>query len=110
MTEALPLEIDCATLAAWANAPDAPLVLDVREPWEVDICALPNSINIPLATIPSRFSEIPEDRRVVALCHHGMRSLQATRWLRDRGLENVVNLRGGVDAWSREIDPSVPTY
>lgn len=110
MSESLPLEIDCATLAAWAKEPDAPMVLDVREPWEVAICALPNSINIPLSTIPSRLSEIPEDRRVVALCHHGMRSLQATRWLRGRDLDNVVNLQGGIDAWSRQIDPSVPTY
>ncbi len=110
MTETPPLEIDCATLAAWAAAPDAPLVLDVREAWEVAICALPNSLNIPLGSIPARFEEIPEDRQVVALCHHGMRSLQATRWLRGRGFDNVVNLQGGVDAWSRLIDPSLPTY
>jgi len=110
MSDNLPLEIDCVTLAAWAKEDDAPLVLDVREPWEVAICALPNSINIPLSTIPSRVGEIPGDRRVVALCHHGMRSLQATRWLRGQDLENVVNLQGGIDAWSRQIDPTVPIY
>ncbi|MFY7959611.1 MAG: rhodanese-like domain-containing protein [Elsteraceae bacterium] len=110
MSAPLPLEIDCATLSAWAKEPDAPVILDVREPWEVAICALPNSINIPLSAIPSRFSEIPEDRRVVALCHHGMRSLQATRWLRGRDMDNIVNLQGGIDAWSRQIDSTVPIY
>jgi rhodanese-related sulfurtransferase len=110
MSGSLPLEIDCATLAAWTLEVDPPVILDVREPWEVAICALPNSINIPLGMIPSRAAEIPEERRVVALCHHGMRSLQATRWLRGRDRENIVNLQGGIDAWSRQIDPSVATY
>ena len=110
MHDLLPLEIDCATLVAWSAEPEAPLVLDVREPWEGAICALPNSLNIPLSTLPSRVSDIPDDRRIVALCHHGMRSLNATRWLRERGFDNVVNLQGGIDAWSRQIDPGLPTY
>jgi len=110
MRDAPPLEINCATLAELAAGEDAPLVLDVREPWEVAICALPNSLNIPLSTIPSRVAEIPDDRVVVALCHHGMRSLNATRWLRERGFDNVTNLQGGIDAWSRQVDASLATY
>ncbi len=85
-------------------------VLDVRELWEREICALEGSRHIPMSEIPARVDELPRDRALVVYCHHGMRSLQVTMWLREQGLDNVVNLGGGIDAWARDVDPAMPTY
>jgi rhodanese-related sulfurtransferase len=110
----LPLEIPVDELARRrAAAPaegDGLALLDVREPWEVDICRLPESINIPLAVLPGHLDALPRDGMLVVLCHHGMRSQQATHWLRANGIENAVNLTGGIDAWARVIDPAMRTY
>jgi len=101
-----------AELAAWLqdDARSAPTVLDVREPGEVAICRLPGSTHIPMGEIPSRFGELDPDRPVVCVCHHGMRSLQVAMFLERQGLTELANLTGGIDAWSRERDPSVPLY
>ncbi len=85
-------------------------LLDVREPWEIEICRLPESINIPLALLPERLAAVPRDGMLVVLCHHGMRSQQAAQFLRANGIANAVNLTGGIDAWAREIDPAMRTY
>jgi rhodanese-related sulfurtransferase len=82
----------------------------VREPWELKIARLPDSIDVPLAQVPTSLARLPRDRRLVVLCHHGMRSAQATAWLRAQGLSQAVNLAGGIDAWAREVDPATPTY
>jgi rhodanese-related sulfurtransferase len=109
-----PLEIPVGELAhRRAAAPPADgglALLDVREPWEVEICRLPDSINIPLALLPDRLDALPRDGMLVVLCHHGMRSRQATHWLRANGRANAVNLGGGIDAWARVIDPAMRTY
>lgn len=88
------------------------LILDVREPWEISICALrdSDSLFIPMGQILSRVEEIPRDRRVVAICHHGIRSDHVVGWLRQLEYRNVINLRGGIDAWARRIDPHVAIY
>jgi rhodanese-related sulfurtransferase len=65
---------------------------------------------VPLAQLPATAATLPRDRMLVVLCHHGMRSAQATSWLRRQGFDKAVNLAGGIDAWAREIDPAVPTY
>ncbi len=85
-------------------------VVDVREPWEVAICALPDSRNVPMSTLPQCLNDLPHDGMLAVVCHHGGRSLQATAWLRKQGFDNAVSLRGGVDAWARRIDPSMATY
>jgi rhodanese-related sulfurtransferase len=85
-------------------------ILDVREPWEVEFCRLPDSIAIPLAQLPGQLSALPRDGMLVVLCHHGMRSQQAMQWLRANGVANAVNLTGGIDAWARLVDPSMRTY
>jgi rhodanese-related sulfurtransferase len=103
-------EISVTELAAWLAQPDAPVVLDVREPWEVAIASLPGSVHIPMREIPARFGELPADRPVVCLCHHGMRSAQVGLFLERQQVAGVCNLTGGIDAWSRTIDPAVPTY
>jgi len=86
------------------------VLLDVRESWELQICSLPKSIEIPMSQVPARLDEIDPQQDVVIICHHGIRSQQVARYLQSAGYENIYNLRGGISAWSCEIDPSVPTY
>ena len=86
-------------------------LIDVREPLEYDYCRIAGSQLIPLGELPRRAQEIAPDRPVVLICHHGVRSAQALAYLQHRhGLTNLLNLRGGIDAWSREVDPQVPVY
>jgi molybdopterin/thiamine biosynthesis adenylyltransferase/rhodanese-related sulfurtransferase len=87
-----------------------PLMLDVRTPREWEVCRLEGAQLIPLHELGHRWQEIPTDREIVVYCHHGHRSARAVDFLRRVGLEQVRNLTGGIDAWSREIDPSVPIY
>jgi rhodanese-related sulfurtransferase len=99
-------------LAAWLADParPAPTVLDVREAWEVATAALPGATAIPMGQITTRTEELDGDGPIVCLCHHGMRSMQVAGYLERRGFTDVWNLTGGIDAWSRQVDPSVPTY
>lgn len=87
-------------------------LVDVRQPWEHEIAALPGSVLIPLDELAQRADEVepPAGATVVAYCHHGMRSLSAAVILTRAGHAGVVSLRGGIDAWSREIDSTVPRY
>lgn len=85
-------------------------ILDVREPWEVDLSAIPGSIRIPLGHLAGRVGEVPRDRPLVVMCHHGFRSAQAVAWLRSQGFDGAVNLEGGIDAWARRIDPTTKVY
>lgn len=106
----MPLEIDVATLAGLRESATPPLVVDVREDWERDLVALTDAQAIPLGEIPQRIAEIPRDRQVVMMCHHGARSGRAVAWLRTQGYDNVTNLAGGIHAWAETIDPRLPTY
>ena len=85
-------------------------LLDVREPWEVALGALPEAMAIPMSALPERLDTLPADRPLVVLCHHGQRSGQVTAWLRRLGYDNAVNLEGGMDAWARTVDPTMATY
>ena len=90
---------------------EKPVLLDVREPWENEEARIEGSVLIPLGQIQSRASgELNPETRIVAICHHGQRSMSATAWLRDQGYERVQSLHGGIDAWSVEVDPSVLRY
>jgi rhodanese-related sulfurtransferase len=84
-------------------------VLDVRERWEYDLASIPGAILLPLGELMDRAGELDLERPMVVYCHHGMRSLQAQRYLQGVGFTQVANLRGGIDAYSR-LDPSVPRY
>jgi rhodanese-related sulfurtransferase len=88
------------------------LLLDVRQPSEHAIAALPGSVLIPLHELPKRIDEIRPDngQRVVVYCHHGVRSMMAAHFLARNGVTGVHSLAGGIDAWSLSIDPSVPRY
>ena len=99
-------------LAAWLNdgTRPAPLLLDVREPWEVRICHISGSTAIPMNSVPERLSQLERSRPVVCICHHGMRSALVGRYLLEQGFADVSNLTGGIDAWATHVDPEMPAY
>ena len=105
-------QISPAELAAWLadRSREAPLLLDVREPWEHDKAKIAGSRLVPMGQIPARLAEIDEEKEVVAICHHGGRSMQVAAFLEKNGFTRVHNLAGGIDAWSRTVDASVPLY
>ena len=86
------------------------VVLDVREPWEHEIAHLEPALLMPMSTVPTRHAELPADRPIVVYCHHGARSAMVADYLRAAGHRRVVNLAGGIDRWSVDVDPSVPRY
>ncbi len=107
----LPPEISIHTLAQLLEQPSPPLLLDVREPWEAQTASFPGSTLMPMGDVPSRaHQELDPDQPIVVLCHHGARSLNVTMWLRQQGFEHAQSLAGGIDQWSRSIDPSIPLY
>lgn len=99
-------------LAAWlADASrEKPQLLDVREQWEWDTARIDGATLIPMREVPARVAELDPGRDVVAICHHGGRSQQVAMFLEKNGFAKVHNLQGGVDAWSRTVDPAVPLY
>jgi rhodanese-related sulfurtransferase len=99
-----------AELLTLLNTDDSWQVVDVREPWEIEIVSLPQSIRIPLAEIPSRHTELDADKPVAVLCHSGGRSARAAEFLASQGFAQVVNIAGGIDAWAQEVDNSLPRY
>lgn len=88
----------------------APLLLDVREPWEFQICNIPGSINLPMQQVVSAAAQMQVSRETVVICHHGIRSLQIAHLLKSIGFIDIYNLSGGVDAWARDVDPSMAAY
>jgi rhodanese-related sulfurtransferase len=104
--------ISPSELAAWLadERRDKPLLLDVREPWEYEKARIEGATLIPMGEVPSRIGQIDEDREVVAICHHGGRSMQVAMFLEKQGIKRVHNLVGGIDAWSRTVDPAIPLY
>ena len=88
----------------------SPLLLDVREPWEFEICHIEGSTNLPMGQIPQRIADLPECGEIVVICHHGVRSQQVIRFLQGQMTASLINLDGGVDAWAREVDSDMPLY
>ena len=109
-------QIRPAQLTDWLarHADEAPLVLDVREPWEVQTASVTPQgfelLNIPMQQIPASLNQLDEERPIACLCHHGMRSLQVAHFLEQNGYTQITNLTGGIDLWSAEHDPAVPRY
>ena len=110
-----------AQLSAWfASAPEGsrPLVLDVREPWELQTASVRADgfelVAIPMGELPARLAELEPARQaqrpIACLCHHGGRSMQVASFLKGRGFAHVANIAGGINAWSAEVDPTVPRY
>lgn len=105
---------DLPALLASFEPAARPIVLDVREPWEVQTASLKldgaPTVCIPMNEVPSRLAELDAGQPVLSLCHHGMRSLQVAAFLERNGFTDVFNIAGGIDAWSRQVDPTVPLY
>ena len=110
-------QIQPVQLAAWAasHAAQGPVVvLDVREPWEVQTASVrPEGfelLTIPMSTVPASLQDLPRDRPIACLCHHGARSMQVAAFLAQQGFATIANIAGGINAWSSQVDASVPTY
>ena len=105
-------EISGRELAATLERGESVYLIDVREPWEHALAALPDSVLVPLGQLEAQASELapPAGALVVTYCHHGVRSLSAAAFLARTGFGDVRSLAGGLDAWSREIDPTMPRY
>ncbi len=108
---ALPLELSVEEARErLGQASENFFVLDVREPYETEICRLPGAIPIPMRQISAQTTALPGDKPILVYCHHGMRSLHVVKFLRDRGFPQACNLQGGIDAWARKCDPEMPRY
>ncbi len=106
-----PYEISVGDLLSLQREGRCPIIVDVRESWEIATAALPGAVHMPMGDVPSRaHAELDPDASIVVLCHHGARSLSVTNWLRQQGFEQAQSLAGGIDQWSREIDDTVPRY
>ncbi len=105
-------QITATQLKAWLDDPTRPkpVLLDVREPWEFDVARIPGAKLMPMRSIPARWRELDREAEIVVVCHHGARSYQAGLFLEHQGFPNVINLQGGMAAWSRDADPATPTY
>ena len=104
-------EVTVQAFAQQRQQPNAPILLDVREPWEYQTAALPNSLLMPMGEVASRaHTELDPDAPIVVMCHHGARSLNVALWLREQGFTHAQSLAGGIDAWSRTVDPGIPRY
>jgi rhodanese-related sulfurtransferase len=86
------------------------LLVDVREPWEYELCRIDGAKLIPMGSIPQNLQALDVDEDVVCYCHHGMRSMDVAVWLRGQGVQRAKSLTGGIERWSLEIDPRVPRY
>jgi len=102
--------IDAVALKARIDRRESLFILDVREPGEIAIAPFPGATHIPMGDIPSRLTELDPDRETVVVCHHGVRSAQVAMYLARMGFERILNLAGGIDAWSEDADPSTPRY
>lgn len=87
-----------------------PLLLDVREAWEMQRCALDDALHIPMGQIQTRLDELDPEQEIVVVCHHGMRSNMVASYLARNGFARLYNLVGGIDAWAREIDKNMSIY
>ncbi|MDH5711913.1 MAG: rhodanese-like domain-containing protein [Gammaproteobacteria bacterium] len=104
-------EFDAKQLEHYLKTCDSrPLLLDVRQPWEYDICRIAGSQLIPMAQVLHQIDELDKNRETVVICHHGIRSRQIGYYLEQAGFDNVINLKGGVDAWAKIIDNTMATY
>jgi rhodanese-related sulfurtransferase len=102
--------ISSAELDTLLKQGEAPAVLDVREEWEIRLAPFAGATWIPMGQIPARVTELNKTQETVVICHHGIRSWRVAKFLESEGFADVINLAGGIDAWSKEIDPSVPLY
>ena len=104
------LEITPTNVKARLDRGDKLVLIDVREPWEHQLCRIEGAKLIPLGTLAASAQTLPDVDEVICYCHHGMRSLDAAAWLRFQGIERAKSLAGGIERWSLDVDPNVPRY
>jgi rhodanese-related sulfurtransferase len=92
------------------QADPAPILVDVREPWEFALCHIAGSVHIPLSDLPARLTELDPSRAITLICHHGVRSEMAAGFLERHGFSDVANLTGGIAAWADQIEPDMARY
>ena len=99
-------------LADWLSddSRNKPVLLDVREPWEFELCHIPGSLHIPMHLVPMQDGELDAERDIVVICHHGGRSMQVAMFLERKGYARLFNLAGGVEAWAADVDPAMRRY
>ena len=102
--------INVEQLRDMLQSTNPPVLLDVREPWENELCKIPDSRLIPLSALPAQLDRLPKDQVIVVHCHHGGRSARAVAMMQQQGFTRIFNLAGGIHDWSLQIDPSVKTY
>ena len=104
-------ELNAVQLKAYLDSCDEPpLLLDVRQPWEFDICKIDNSVLIPMSQIPAKVESLDAERETVVICHHGIRSRRVAYYLEHAGFSNIINLSGGVSQWAQTVDSAMATY
>jgi rhodanese-related sulfurtransferase len=104
-------EISPEEVKARLDAGEKLILLDVREPWEFETAHMEPAKLIPMGDVPSRANqELDPEEHIVVVCHHGVRSMSVTAWLRQQGFDKAQSMRGGIDAWSRSVDEKVPVY
>jgi rhodanese-related sulfurtransferase len=103
-------EISVLELKARRDRGEKPLVLDVRESWELQLACLPDVVHLPMNQVPARLGELSKDTETIVMCHAGGRSMRVAQFLANQGFSNVANLAGGIAAWSESIDATVPQY
>jgi rhodanese-related sulfurtransferase len=111
--EQLPLEISPLELRRMLEAGEPVALVDVREAHEHALCRIDGAELVPLGSIPQAFSSLKEKsagRRLVLYCHHGVRSLRAASWLRQRGIPHCQSMSGGIDRWAASVDPGIGRY
>lgn len=111
LLQSMDYEITPEEVKSKVDAGEKFLLLDVREPWELEKARIEGAKLMPMGDVPSRaHQELDPEEHVVVVCHHGVRSMNVTVWLRQQGFEKTQSMRGGIDAWSRRVDGNVPTY
>ena len=104
------LEITPAEVKARLDQGEKLILIDVREPWEYEVCRIEGARHVPLGALAASLQTLPDVDEVICYCHHGIRSLDAATWLRFQGIEKAKSLSGGIERWALEVDPQVPRY
>ena len=104
-------ELTPTQFKAYIDSGASPVLLDVREPHELEICKLDFAVHIPLGDVPNRYKELlPFDREIIVMCRSGARSTSAAQYLESQGFTNLTNLTGGILRWGKEVDPTIQQY
>lgn len=103
-------EISALELKSRRDRGETPLVIDVREDWELQLASIPDVVHVPMSQVPARVPELSRDLETIVMCHAGGRSLRVAHFLANQGFTNVANLTGGITAWSEQVDATVPRY